>query len=317
MIERLSALWPALEITVEQIHTVGDRVTDMPLSRIGGDGVFVTEIEHALRERRIDLAVHSLKDLPTVQPDDLRVVVMGPREDVRDVFIANEPFTLSRQGLQPVKEKVREVPLRIGTCSLRRTAQIRQLCPDAQILPLRGNVDTRLRKLAAGDYDGIILAAAGLHRLGMQEQLAGQLVYFPVEVLMPAPGQGALALEIRNEPALLALLEPLKDVALQAAVDAERMFMRRLGAGCYLPVAAYGCVEHGMLTLRGLVASLDGQRAIRVQKSIAWPPAADLEHAGQASKNLGMSLGEEALAQGASEIIGEVSAAREREPRYV
>ncbi|MBV9711839.1 MAG: hydroxymethylbilane synthase, partial [Ktedonobacteraceae bacterium] len=195
VIEQLHQHWPNLEIIIEQIRTTGDRVTDVPLTSIGGDGVFVTEIERALHERRIDLAVHSLKDLPTAQPDGMYVVVTGPREDVRDVFVSNTPFQISSAGLFPVASAAGlETPLRIGTCSLRRTAQVRWLCPDAEILPLRGNVDTRLRKLDAGDYDGIVLAAAGLHRLEMQERLADRITYLPIEIVMPTPGQGALAL---------------------------------------------------------------------------------------------------------------------------
>ncbi|MBV9614496.1 MAG: hydroxymethylbilane synthase, partial [Ktedonobacteraceae bacterium] len=195
VIEQLHQHWPNLEIIIEQIRTTGDRVTDVPLTSIGGDGVFVTEIERALHERRIDLAVHSLKDLPTAQPDGMYVVVTGPREDVRDVFVSNTPFQISPAGLFPVVSAAGlEAPLRIGTCSLRRTAQVRWLCPDAEILPLRGNVDTRLRKLDAGDYDGIVLAAAGLHRLEMQERLADRITYLPIEIVMPTPGQGALAL---------------------------------------------------------------------------------------------------------------------------
>lgn len=147
------------------------------MTEIGGDGVFVKEIEHGLHQKRIDLAVHSLKDLPTVQPPDLRIAVVGPREDVRDVLVTN-------QEMSPDSEYA---PLRIGTCSLRRTAQIRALLPDAQILPLRGNVDTRLRKLEAGEYDAIVLAAAGLHRLALQERLADHITYLPVDALMPAP----------------------------------------------------------------------------------------------------------------------------------
>jgi len=170
VVERLRQQWPNLEITIEQIHTTGDRVTNVPLSQIGGDGVFVTEIECALRERRIDLAVHSLKDLPTAQPDDLHIVVAGPREDVRDVFVSNAAFQLVESGLQPMDASTQlEASLRIGTCSLRRTAQILALSPAAQILPLRGNVDTRVRKLEAGQYDGILLAAAGPAPLGDAE----------------------------------------------------------------------------------------------------------------------------------------------------
>ena len=314
VIQRLRQHWPDLEITIEQIRTTGDRITDLPLTRIGGDGVFVTEIERALAERRIDLAVHSLKDLPTAQPDGMRVVVTGPREDVRDVFVSNVPFQISPAGLLPVASDTQLTPfLRIGTCSLRRTAQVRWLSPDADILPLRGNVDTRLRKLEAGNYDGILLAAAGLHRMDLQERLANRLAYFPVDLLLPAPGQGALGLEIRDEPEWRELLAPLHDPAVQAATGAERMFMRRLGAGCYLPVAAYGEMIDGMLFLRGLVTSLDGQRRIHVSQQMSWTPETSIEHAEQ----LGVTMAEEALAQGADEIISVIDISREQEGQRV
>ncbi len=312
--ERLRKFWPNLEITIEQIHTTGDRITNKPLSQIGGDGVFVTEIERALHERRIDLAIHSLKDLPTAQPDDLRLFVPGPREDVRDVFVSNVEFRIANDRLQPVvPDECLTSSLRIGTSSLRRTAQILACCPNAQILPLRGNVDTRLRKLAAGDYDGIILAAAGLHRLTMQDHLADRLIYFPIDLLMPAPGQGALGLEIRDEPQMRELLAPLNDLSVQATTSAERMFMRRLGAGCYLPVASYGEIIGETLTLRGLVTSLDGQQRIRVRQSIRWTPASSIEHAEQ----LGVSLAEQALGQGAGELIQRLNLTRGQEHLHV
>jgi len=314
IIEQLHRHWPNLEITIEQIHTAGDRITDVPLTRIGGDGVFVTEIEQALHERRVDLAVHSLKDLPTAQPDGLRIVVAGPREDVRDVLVSNKPFQISDGRLASVASDAPPgTVLRLGTCSLRRTAQIRELCPNAEILPLRGNVDTRLRKLEAGAYDGILLAAAGLHRLGLQERLAERLTYFPVELLLPAPGQGALGLEIRDEPELRELLAPLHDVAVEAATSAERVFMRRLGAGCYLPVAAHGEIVAGTLTLHGLVISLDGQRSIRVRQEMPWSPKTSIDQAEQ----LGVRLAEQALALGADEIISEVGISREQERQRV
>ncbi len=287
----------------------------MPLSQIGGDGVFVTEIERALHERRIDLAVHSLKDLPTAQPDELRLVITGPREDVRDVFISNQKttavgarFIASRGGEEAAPE--RGTNLRIGTSSLRRTAQIRSLWPDAQILPIRGNVDTRLRKLEANEYDAIVLAAAGLHRLDLQDRFADRLMYFPVELMLPAPGQGALALEIRDEPEMCKLLSPLNDPVAQATTTAERMFMRRLGAGCYLPVAAFGEIADGAFTLLGLVISLDGQRQVRVRQSMPWTADTGIEHAEQ----LGIRLAEQALARGADEIIGAI---REQEHQRV
>jgi len=301
VIERLRQQWPTLEITIEQIRTTGDRVTDVPLSQIGGDGVFVTEIERALHERRIDLAVHSLKDLPTAQPDELRLITVGPREDVRDVLV-----TRSQHNMQTR-------PMRIGTSSLRRTAQLRVLYPQAEILSIRGNVDTRLRKLDANEYDAIVLAAAGLHRLHMQDRLADRITYFPIEKMMPAPGQGALALEIRDEIAMRELLAHLNDPVTQATTTAERMFMRRLGAGCYLPVASYGEMSGDTLSLAGLVISLDGQRQVRVHGSIPWSATSAIEQAEQ----LGITLAEQALAQGANKIIGAIDATRTQERQHV
>ncbi|MBV9690933.1 MAG: hydroxymethylbilane synthase [Ktedonobacteraceae bacterium] len=313
VIERLQRLQPDLELCIEPIRTKGDHITNVPLTQIGSDGVFVAEIEHALHERRIDVAVHSLKDVPTVQPVGLRLIIVGPREDVRDVLVSPMTFAISTQGLYPISDKKQDpVPPRIGTCSLRRCAQMQHLCPDAQILPLRGNVDTRLRKLEQGEYDGIVLACAGLHRLHMQERLAGKLTYLPVEVMMPAPGQGALALEIRDEAEMLRLLAPLNDVGTQATTSAERMFMRRLGAGCYLPVAAHAEIVADLLSLRGLVISLDGRRRVSVQQHMQWTPATNIEHAEQ----LGVRLAEQALTLGASDIIREL-AVREQEGQRV
>jgi len=293
----------------------------VPLTKIGGDGVFVQEIERALLEKRIDLAVHSLKDLPTTQTAGLRVVAVGTREDVRDVLVVNGQsdhatgWARRPQGSPlPYTEywEGKITPVRIGTCSLRRTAQIRALFPGVEILPLRGNVDTRLRKLDAGDYDGIVLAAAGLHRLGVHERLADRLRYLPIEVMMPAPGQGALAVEVRDEAEMQMLIAPLRDAATEAATSAERMFMRRLGAGCYLPVAAHGEIGGESLTLKGLVISLDGQEQVRVSRSMPWTAETDPEDAGR----LGMQLAEEALARGAAEIINALSVTRIQERQH-
>ncbi len=312
VVERLRQQWPNLDITIEQIRTTGDRVTQVPLSQIGGDGVFVLEIERALQEQRIDLAVHSLKDLPTLQPIGLQLVIVGPREDVRDVLITNTTFDMQQDDLQALYRETK-VPLRIGTSSLRRTAQLREFYPHADILSIRGNVDTRLKKLDAGDYDAIVLAAAGVHRLGLQERLAERMTHLPTEMVMPAPGQGALALETRSEPALLELLAPLRDTDVEAATSAERMFMRRLGAGCYLPVAAHGFIADDLFTVRGLVISLDGRRRVQVQQSMPWSATTTFEQAAQ----LGITLAEEALSQGAYEIIHEIDALREQEQMHV
>lgn len=297
----LQRQWPDLEIRVEQIRTTGDAVTHVPLTKIGGDGVFVMEIERALAEKHIDLAVHSLKDLPTLQPTGLRVLAAGEREDARDVLITRNAPALDTAP-----------PVCVGTCSLRRTAQIRALFPQVDILPLRGNVDTRLRKLNAGEYDAIVLAAAGLHRMGIPAELAARMTYLSFEQVLPAPGQGALGLEVREEPEILELLAPLTDRVTQATTSAERMFMRRLGAGCYLPIAAYGAIDGGELTLTGLVTSLDGCQQARVSRSIAWTPESSLERAEQ----LGLELAEEALTRGADKIIGSLVVVTQ-EQRYV
>ena len=314
MVEQLQQQWPSLDIVIEPISTTGDHNTHLPLTQIGGDGVFVMEIEHALAEKRIDLAVHSLKDLPTAQPQGLRIVAVGSREDVRDVLVWHPSHALDTSLQEAIPGgRSGEPGLRIGTCSLRRTAQIRALFPAVEILPLRGNVDTRLRKLDAGDYDAIVLAAAGLHRLGLQERLDGRMTYLPIEKLMPAPGQGALALEIRDEPGIQTLVAPLIDMKTQATTTAERMFMRHLGAGCYLPIAAYGEFLDGLLTLQGLVISLDGQNQVRVRQSISWMPETTIASA----EELGIQLAEQALEHGAAEIINSLNDSRIQERQHV
>lgn len=261
---------------------------------MGGDGVFVNEIEHALMQGDIDLAVHSLKDLPTIQPEGLCICVVGTREDVRDVLILH-----SQSDQKLVFEPDYSRSKRIGTCSLRRSAQIRALFPQAEILPLRGNVDTRLRKLDAGYCDSIVLAAAGIHRLGKREQLAQRMSYLPLECMMPAPGQGALALECRRESGIQTLIAPLTNYETFMTTSAERMFMRRLGVGCSLPIAAFGKILGDKLILKGLVISLDGQHKVQVQSSIRLTTETRVETAEQ----LGLQLAELALSEGAAEII--------------
>lgn len=308
MIAQLRRRWPNLGITIEPVHTTGDRVIDKPLVQIGGDGVFIAEIERALLERRVDLAVHSLKDLPTTQPEGLSLFVIGPREDARDVLISRILCSLTDKGLH-FEGKDASAPVRVGTCSLRRAAQLRVICPQAEILPIRGNVDTRLRKLDAGEYDAIVLAAAGLHRLNLSEQLAGRLTYFPLATFLPAPGQGALAVESRDESPFRELLAPLNDITIQAATWAERAFMRTLGAGCYLPVAAYGEVNEATLAVSGLVASIDGQSQVLLRQALPWTEGSDIEQA----ESLGSALAGQALAYGAGEIIQSVRAEQERQ----
>jgi hydroxymethylbilane synthase len=326
VIERLRQQEPTIQIEIEQIRTTGDAITHVPLNEIGNDGVFVMEIERALLEGRIDLAVHSLKDLPTTQPEGLSVITVGAREDARDVLVVHGQIDQAwdtEPGLSMKENEQQAVYLRgdpgglpgvrIGTCSLRRTAQIRALFPDVAILPLRGNVDTRLRKLDAGDYDAIVLAAAGLHRLGVHERLAGRMSYLSFEVMMPAPGQGALALEMRDEPDMHRLVAPLRNAVTQATTSAERVFMRRLGAGCYLPVAAHGEITGETLILRGLVISLDGQRQVRVHGNMPWTQETPVEYVEQ----LGVQLADQALAEGAADIIDTLHDIRLGEHQHV
>lgn len=313
--------WPELDVQIEQIHTLGDRNTTMPLTSIGGDGVFVMEIERALLEGRIDLAVHSLKDLPTAQPAGLLTRVIGDREDARDVLVWNERYTsfkdeivesmiarVSQGGGKP-RPGLPHSPLRVGTCSLRRTAQLRACLLGIEILPLRGNVDTRLRKLDAGEYDALVLAAAGLHRLGAHERLALRMSYLPFDVMLPAPGQGALALEMRDEAAMHELIDPLRNREVEAATGAERMFMRRLGAGCYLPIAAYGEIRAKRFSLQGLVISLDGEELVQVEEDTPWTEQETLDDALQ----MGEELAESALSSGADAIIAAVNEGQVRE----
>lgn len=293
---------------IEQIHTLGDRNTTMPLTAIGGDGVFVMEIERALLDGCIDLAVHSLKDLPTTQPGGLLTCVVGEREDARDVLVWNERYASSGKSLN-ISRDGGNLSLRIGTCSLRRTAQLRAWLPNIEILPLRGNVDTRLRKLDAGEYDAIVLAAAGLHRLGAYEHVAQRISYLPFDVMLPAPGQGALALEVCDEQAMRELVAPLRNYEVEVTTSAERAFMRRLGAGCYLPIAAYGEIREKRLSLQGLVISLDGQEQVQVESNIPWSESAPVAEAEQ----LGVELADLALAEGADAIIAAVNEGRVRE----
>jgi len=245
-----------------------------------------------------------------VQPAALSIVTTGPREDVRDVLVSRN--TMDGQEAIDIHEVLSDA-VRIGTCSLRRMAQLRAMYPDREILPLRGNVDTRLRKLENGEYDAIVLAAAGLHRMDIQGRLAGRVHYFPLELMMPAPGQGALALEIRDEPEMRALLAPLQDSLVQATTSAERMFMRHLGAGCYLPVAAIGEIVDHTLTLTGLVISLDGQQQVRVRQYMSWTAETNIEHVEQ----LGVKLAEQALANGAGSIIQDIDTLRIQERQHV
>ncbi len=263
---------------IQTIRTTGDTVKDLALSKVGAKGLFTKQIEEALLEERIDLAVHSLKDLPTETPRGLVIGAVPAREDARDAMVGR---------------KLAELPAgaRVGTSSLRRAAQVRLLRRDLVVESIRGNLDTRLRKLDDGLYDAIVVAAAGLKRLGWEHRIAELL---PVEQVCPAAGQGALAVEIRDEEgeARQACGE-LDDTATRAAVTAERAVLAALGGGCQVPVGAHAAPADGALELQAVVLSPDGARVVRARRRGPM----------MAAEELGRALGEELLSSGAGEIL--------------
>ena len=253
---RLLELRPEAEIRIEVIKTSGDVLLNVPLATIGGKGVFTKELEEALLAGDIDLAVHSLKDLPTTLPDNLAITAITEREDARDALILregvaahiNSPVELPRGAI-------------VGTSSLRRQAQLKHLRPDVQIKDLRGNVDTRLRKLDSGDYDAIILASAGLRRLGFERRINAAIGH---EEMLPAVGQGALGIETRaNDARTHALVSLLDHAPTRAACTAERSLLHALGGGCQVPIAAHAVASGASLHLEALVAALSGEQIIR------------------------------------------------------
>ena len=287
------ALWQAHHISdllraqghtveLEIIKTTGDKITDVALAKVGTKGMFTKEIEEALVENRVDLAVHSLKDLPTELASDFEIAAITARESPNDVFCSVKIASIAdlSQGAN------------VGTSSLRRQAQLMALRPDLKIHPLRGNVDTRLRKLEAGDYDAIILAAAGLNRLG-KTQLIRQVI--PVDVMTPAAGQGALGIEIRNgDRATRAHLAFLDDQAARASTTCERALLNKLGGGCQVPIGAFAQVQNGKIHLNALVAHPDGTKVLRETRE------------GDDPVKLGDEVGETLLRRGGDAILEEV-----------
>jgi hydroxymethylbilane synthase len=270
------------ECRIEIIKTTGDKITDVPLAKVGTKGLFTKEIEEALLDGRADLAVHSLKDLPTELPEGLVLAATPPREDPRDAIVGKKLKDLPRGA-------------RVGTSSLRRSAQLRKLRPDLAIESVRGNLDTRLRKLDEGQYDAILLAAAGLKRLGWADRIAEIL---PPEVMCPAVGQGSLAIETRASGAGFDVCRELDDAATHAAVMAERGVLGALGGGCQVPIGAYATVQDGRVRLLGVVASPDGSELIR----------AESEGAAEKAESIGRKLGQALLDQGARRILEAVYA---------
>jgi len=279
VIHALQALHPGLECVETIITTEGDKILNTPLPEIGGKGLFTQELEAELLRGAVHCAVHSLKDLPVENSAGLTVGCIPARAEVRDALISKDKYTISTL---PSSSS-------IGTSSLRRAAQILALRPDVKIESLRGNVYTRLRKAMDGQYDAIILAGAGLTRLGLENNVSEWL---SLKAMLPAPGQGALAVQCRVDDArTLNLLAALEDESTRNAVTAERAFLSGLGGGCSVPVAAYANVENQVITLTGRVISEDGKKVIQVH------------HSGEDAGLLGHELAQQAIAQGANEIL--------------
>ena len=282
--DQIRQQYPDTAVELLKITTKGDKILDVPLAKVGGKGLFVKEIEDALLDGRIDLAVHSMKDVPTDLPAGLQVAIVPVRENPLDAFISTRYASL--QHLPPGS--------RIGTSSLRRKAQLMALRSDLDIRDLRGNLDPRLRKLREGASDAIILAAAGLNRLNMEQEITA---LFKADEMVPAIGQGALGIEIRaDDTELLQGLQFLHHQETAVAVTAERAFLLRLEGGCQVPIGAHATVTGNQVTLTGLVASLDGQTLLRETETAP----------GDTAVQLGTGLAESLLRQGGRKILDEV-----------
>jgi len=275
------------EFEVRKIVTKGDRIVDVTLSKVGGKGLFVKEIEQAMLDEEIDLAVHSMKDMPSELPDGLVIGAVPLREDPRDCLITRGNLTFA------------ELPqgAKVGTSSLRRSSQLRTLRPDLAIEWIRGNIDTRIRKLEEEGFDAIVLAAAGLRRMGWESRISDIL---PPDVCIPAVGQGALAIECRQDDAdVRELLSLYNDEPTELAVTAERAFLRRLNGGCQIPIGGYAEIigeEHGkpLIRVSGIVGTADGSRLLRAERQGTDP------------EQVGLEAAEQLIAQGADEILQEV-----------
>lgn len=276
---------PGLEVTLTIIKTMGDKILDVPLAMVGGKGLFVKEIEEAMLRGEVDIAVHSMKDVPTVFPKELALRCITEREDPRDIIILKSGFASFMDLPQGA---------RIGTSSLRRKAQLLHLRPDFRMVDIRGNVETRIRKLNEDDLDGVVLAAAGMNRLGFAGQISE---YLSTDISLPAIGQGALGLESRiGDDETNALIDFFNHPETAWAVKGERAFLRRLEGGCQVPIAAFGEVRGDRLTLAGLVSSVDGTQFLKKTVDVSVNEA----------ESAGTSLADDLLIQGAGKILNEV-----------
>ncbi len=281
VVERFRVLAPTHLLEIVPVRTSGDRLVQVALADFGGKGLFVKEIEEALLDGRVDLAVHSLKDLPATLPPEVCLAAFPPREDPRDVLVSRTGVGLDDLSRGAV----------VGTSSLRRRVLLLARRADLRVEPIRGNLGTRLRKLQEGPYDAVVLAAAGLRRLRL---LSDRAQVLPPEEFVPAAGQGILAVQARaGDRLLLELLSRLDHTETRWQAQAERSFLQHLGASCHTPVAAHARVQRGELSLVGLVASLDGQRVIR----------AEIGGAPETAEVLGQKLAEELSARGAAELL--------------
>ena len=305
----LQRFYPDLDIELNKIKTTGDKILDVPLAQVGGKGLFVKEIEEAILRNEADIAVHSMKDVPTEFPEGLHLAVICRREDPKDALVISEKLKAIRLGRSeksnppiPVSKKggtkslLYTLPqgVRIGTSSLRRSCQLLSARPDFRIEQLRGNLDTRLRKLDEGRFDAIILAAAGIKRLGLSDRITEIL---PFEISLPAIGQGAIGIECRvHDEFIHGLIAPLNHPSTSVCVKAERAFLRRLEGGCQVPIAAHARLGNSSLMIDGLVGSINGDRIIK--SHIEGRPAQ--------AEQLGVLLAEDVLSRGAKEILDEV-----------
>ncbi len=270
-----------LEISLKIIKTTGDKILDTPLAKIGGKGLFVKEIENALLNEEIDIAVHSMKDMPAEIPEGLIIGAIPIREDARDALISKNDL------------KFKEMPpnMKIGTSSLRRSAQIKAKFPEAHIVSLRGNVDTRIKKLKEDNLDGIILATAGLKRLGYEEKISEKIDF---DTILPSVGQGAICVEAREDDLdILNILSKINDEETNFIVTAERAFLKKLEGGCQVPIACMGKIENGELLLKGLVATLDGKKII--EDSVSGER--------EKANSIGLELADKLIKKGAKNIL--------------
>jgi hydroxymethylbilane synthase len=277
---------PGLVVDLKKIKTTGDKILDVPLAQVGGKGLFVKEIEEAMLRGEADLAVHSMKDVPADLPEGLHLAAICEREDPRDALIAGSPDVKTLNDL-PAGASV-------GTTSLRRICQLLNIRPDLKIVQLRGNVDTRLRKLAEGEFDAIILATAGIKRLGHADRIT-QII--PAEISLPAIGQGAVGIECRiNDDFTNSLLKALDHDETSVCVRTERAFLKKLEGGCQVPIAAYAQLMDGKIVINGLVGSLNGETLIKDR----------MEGKPEDAESIGTRLAEELLSRGADKILAEV-----------